>query len=156
MSTLSDIHLLAKDIKKAHDYSLARNFNRPKQHLSPLHKLIYKFRLDSAKMEKILTMRHKAAIGDETAPEELQIYLNRSAVEGRIEAAIVLTREGEIVDKLSFHLRNDDEYMVYEGEVVRIILVVELLRRAGEGQTMALGMNNQALIWATKVCLVHN
>jgi len=40
--------------------------------------------------------------------------------------------------------------MVYEGELVGMILAVELIRRAGGGNSMALGVDNQAVIHTMK------
>jgi hypothetical protein len=58
MSTLPEPHPLARDIKAAYDYGTAHNFRKPKHHPSPLHKLMYKFKIDPSCMEKILPVHH--------------------------------------------------------------------------------------------------
>ncbi|KAG2740535.1 hypothetical protein P692DRAFT_20655783, partial [Suillus brevipes Sb2] len=59
-------------------------------------------------------------------------------------------QDGEVKDELRFYLGKDSEHTVYEGELVGMILAVELIRRAGGGESMALGVDNQAAIRATK------
>jgi ribonuclease HI len=78
---------------------------------------------------------------------------DRSAIEGAVGAAAVLMQDGEVKDKLRFYLGKDSEHMVYEGEIVGMILAVELLRRAGGGEraSVALGVDNQAAIRGTKL-----
>ncbi|KAG2740534.1 hypothetical protein P692DRAFT_20647592, partial [Suillus brevipes Sb2] len=52
MTSLPDTHPLARDIKMAYNYGNARNFAKPKRHPSPLHKLMYEFKVNPARMEK--------------------------------------------------------------------------------------------------------
>lgn len=47
------------------------------------------------------------------------------------------------------HLGSDKEHTVYEGELVGMILAVDLLREEGGRGTLALGVDNQAAIRAT-------
>ncbi|KAG1851431.1 hypothetical protein DFJ58DRAFT_728872 [Suillus subalutaceus] len=133
---------------------------------SPLHKLLYKFKINPTQMENILPVHHypkweadveiciarkeEAAEEDKLADEELRVYLDGSAIEGGVGAAAVLMQGEEVRDKLRFHLGKDSEHTVYEGEIIGMILAVELLRRAGGEGTMALGVDNQAVIHATK------
>jgi hypothetical protein len=58
MTTLLDSHPLSHDIKATYEYRAACNFCKPKCHPSPLHKLLYKFKLNPTKMEKILLIHH--------------------------------------------------------------------------------------------------
>ncbi|KAG2746896.1 hypothetical protein P692DRAFT_20690849, partial [Suillus brevipes Sb2] len=60
-------------------------------------------------------------------------------------------RHGEMVKERRFHLGDDQEHTVYEGELIGMILAVELLREEGGKGTMSLGIDNQAAIHATKV-----
>jgi hypothetical protein len=95
MTTLPDSHLLAHDIKAAYEYGAACNFCKPKRHPSPLHKLLYKFKLNPTKMEKILPIRHypkwevdmniqiarkkeEATEEDEFTNEDLRVYSDGS------------------------------------------------------------------------------
>jgi ribonuclease HI len=89
---------------------------------------------------------------NEFANKDLRVYLDGSAIEGRVGTAAVLMQDREVKDKLRFYLGKDSEHMIYEGEIVGMILVVELLRRAGgEGASMVLGVDNQAVIRGTKL-----
>ncbi|KAG2055598.1 hypothetical protein BDR06DRAFT_881962 [Suillus hirtellus] len=58
-------------------------------------------------------------------------------------------RGAEKVEEKRFYLGNDIEHIVYEAEVVEVILAVKLLKEVGGKDTMALGVNNQAAIRAT-------
>ncbi|KAG2343931.1 hypothetical protein BDR05DRAFT_863909, partial [Suillus weaverae] len=48
-------------------------------------------------------------------------------------------------------LGSDCEHTVYEGELVGMILAIEMLREEGGRGTMSLGIDNQVAICATKV-----
>ena len=61
----------------------------------------------------------------------------------------MLMRGGVEVIERQFHLGTKKEHMVYEGEIVGMILAVQLLCKAGARGTMALGVDNQAAIKAT-------
>ncbi|KAG1888284.1 hypothetical protein F4604DRAFT_1674658 [Suillus subluteus] len=93
---------------------------------------------------------------DAEADEDLQTYSDGSAVDGGVGGAAVLMRGGEVVKEKRFHLGSDREHTVYEGEIVGMILAVELLREERGGGTMALGVDNQAAISATNAFLALN
>ncbi|KAG2157034.1 hypothetical protein DEU56DRAFT_722086 [Suillus clintonianus] len=58
---------------------------------------------------------------------------------------------GEEIDALRFYLGSNEDHTVYEGELVGMVLAVELLRGIEEeNNTMALGADNQAAILATQ------
>ncbi|OAX30731.1 hypothetical protein K503DRAFT_818508, partial [Rhizopogon vinicolor AM-OR11-026] len=58
-------------------------------------------------------------------------------------------RGDEAIRRKRFHLGSEKEHTVYEGELVGMILAVELLREERARGTMALGVDNQAAIRAT-------
>jgi len=58
-------------------------------------------------------------------------------------------RGEEMARGKSFHLGSDKEHTVYEGEMIGMILAIELLREEGGKGSMALGVDNQAAITAT-------
>lgn len=88
---------------------------------------------------------------DEDAQEDIRVYLDGSAIDEGVGAAAVLMRGKVEVDALRFHLGSMKNHTVYEGELVGMILAVELLRReAGRKDSMALGADNQAAILATQ------
>ncbi|KAG2045803.1 ribonuclease H-like protein, partial [Suillus hirtellus] len=78
--------------------------------------------------------------------EDLRVYSDGSAIDGEVGGAAVMMRNDEIVGERIFYLGSDQEHTVYEGELVGIILAVE---EGGNG-TMALGIDNQAAIFATR------
>jgi len=166
IATQPATHPLAKGAQAAFNYCEKRQFKGRKRHPSPLHKLMNEFQVNPAKMEKILPTRHypkweadvethiahsaeEAIIEDEEATEDWRVYSDGSAVEEGVGAAAVLMRGEEEVMERRFYLGTREEHTVYEGEIVGMILAVHLLREAGAGGTMALGVDNQAAIKAT-------
>jgi ribonuclease HI len=87
---------------------------------------------------------------DEYAEEDLRVYSDGSAVDGGVGGAAVLLRNGEVERTKRVYLGSDQEHTVYEGEMVGMILAIELLKEEGGSGSMALGVDNQAAIWATK------
>jgi len=59
-------------------------------------------------------------------------------------------RGEEVVREKRFHLGNDGEHTIYKGELIGMILAVELLREEEGRGTLALGVDNQAAITATR------
>ncbi|KAG2341735.1 hypothetical protein BDR05DRAFT_949552 [Suillus weaverae] len=117
-------------------------------------------------MEKILPVQHytkwhpdmtteiaedseTALSAGEHAQEDIHIYLDGSAIDDGVGAAAVLMRGEVEIEALRFHLSLVKNHTIYEGELVGMILVVELLRREAERRdSMALGADNQAAIRA--------
>lgn len=166
IATLPDTHPLARGVKAAFNFCAKRNFEGRKRHPSPLHRLLNEFRIDPTKIEKVQPIRHypkwqadveiqiardqeSAAKEDEIAREEWRVYSDGSAVEGGVGGAAVLMRGDAVEKERRFHLGTTEEHTVYEGEIVGMILAVQLLREAGGEGTMALGVDNQAAIKAT-------
>jgi len=83
------------------------------------------------------------------AQEDLRVYSDGSAIDGGVGGTAVLMRGEEVVREKRFHLGSDKEHAVYEGELIGMILAVELLREEGGKGTLALGVDNQAAITAT-------
>jgi ribonuclease HI len=168
MVTLDQTHPLHKGICAAYNSCTRRNFESCKRHLSPLHRLLNEFGLNPHAIETIDPTRHylkwssdastetagdiiMAVRQDAEAEEDLRVYSDGLAIDGGVGGAAVLMRHGEMVKERQFHLGNDQEHTVYEGELIGMILAVELLREEGGKGTMSLGVNNQAAIHATKV-----
>ncbi|KAG1867714.1 hypothetical protein F4604DRAFT_2021351 [Suillus subluteus] len=166
MVTLHHTHPLHKGLHTAYNSCTRRDFQSCKKHLSPIHRLLNKFNVNPYTVEAIALTRHypkwtpdvttdiagdmqTAIANNAEADEDFQAYSDGSAVDGGVGGVVVLMRGGEVVKEKQFHLGNDQEHMVYEGEIVGMILAVELLREEGGGGTMALGVDNQAAISAT-------
>ncbi|KAG2065424.1 hypothetical protein BDR04DRAFT_1032850, partial [Suillus decipiens] len=77
------------------------------------------------------------------------VYSNGSVIDRGVGGAAVLMRNREMMKERRFHLGNDQEHRVYEGELIGMILAVELLREEEGKGTMSLGVDNQVAIYAT-------
>lgn len=168
MATLPQKHPLAKGIKNAYDYGKERDFKGKKRYPSPLHKLMYEFRINPSTVEKIDPVRHypkwepdvdihiaekaeTAKIEDGLADENLRAYSDGSMVDGGVGGAAVVMRDNEVIGSKRFHLGSDREHTVYEAELVGMILAVQLLKETGGRRgTISLGVDNQAAIRATE------
>jgi ribonuclease HI len=168
MATLPAPHPLAKESKKAYEYSERRQFQGRKRYPSPLHRLMNEFQINPSTIEKIEPVRHypkwepdvatqiaestKQAEKDDTlATEDMRVYSDGSSVDGGVGGAAVLMRGEEVVRMKRLHLGSDEEHTVYEAELVGMILAIQMLKEEGgsRGGTMALGVDNQAAILAT-------
>lgn len=171
MATLHKSHPLQKGINGAFNFHANRNFEGSKHHPSPLHKLFNEFKINPTTTETLEPVRHypkwvpdievriaskpeEAYLEDTVADEDLRVYSDGSAIDRGIGGAAVLMEGDRMVDERRFYLGKTEEHTVYEGEIVGMILVVELLRertrRRGRARlTMALGVDNQAAIRAT-------
>lgn len=88
------------------------------------------------------------------ANEEIRVYSDGSAVDRGVGGAAVAMEGERILRERRFHLGNDKTHTVYEGEVVGMILAVQLIKEELEARgerelTMALGVDNQAAIRTT-------
>jgi len=97
---------------------------------------------------QIARNQESAAKEDEMVREEWRVYSDGSAVEGGVGGAAVLMRGNVVEKERRFHLGTIMEHTVYAGEIVGMILAVQLLRKVGGGGTIALGVDNQAAIKA--------
>jgi ribonuclease HI len=143
-----------------------KNTGKTRRHRSPINILLGSFNINPRSVEKILTTtRHPVQIGElpfniripdsredsiieaTNASEEIQIFSDGSAMNGRVGAAAVLIRNGKAPRILQLHLGPDDEHTVHEAELVGIILGLQLLSTEKQGSTTCmLGVDNQAAI----------
>ena len=83
------------------------------------------------------------------AEEEVQVFSDGSAMEGKVGAAAILLRAGKPARALHFHLGSEDKHTVHEAELVGILLGLHLISTESKnGTTFALGSDNQAAIKA--------
>jgi len=88
------------------------------------------------------------------AEEEVQVFLDGLAMEGKVGAAVVLLRAGKPACILHLHLGLEDKHTVYKVELVGILLGLHLINTERKnGTTFALGSNNQAAIKAFQLNL---
>jgi ribonuclease HI len=88
------------------------------------------------------------ALTEET--EDAVLYSDSSGHDGKIGGAAVLCRRGRQVSSLGFDLGADTDHTVYEGEIVGMILAVELLKKAPRACKISLAIDNKAAILATR------
>ena len=139
-----------------------------KKHKGPLHHLIKWFKLDTIGTEKIpTTARDPLKIGKiplkisiaesredsikeaEITPEEIQIFSDGSALEGKVGAAAILTCNGTHIQTLHYHLGSDAEHTVHEAKLVGLLLGIHMLNTSKHRKAAAMiGIDNQAAIKA--------
>ena len=155
------------------DHPLHRIANRKttgkiKRHKSPINSLLGAYAYDPKRLEKIPSTardpmqsgklpfkiniaetRENSMREDEEANEEVQVYTDGSAINGKVGAAAILIREGNAPRTLHLHLGPESEHTVHEAELVGIILGMHLISTEKHGSTtFAIGVDNQAAIKA--------
>ena len=139
---------------------------RTKRHRAPIHVLLSLYNLDTSAVEKIpstarnpeqtgrlpfiisIPENRSGAIAEAaSATEEIQIYSDGSAIDGKVGAAAILMKSGTITKTLHYHLGPASEHTVHEAELVGLILGLHLIRTERIGsKRMAIGIDNQAVI----------
>jgi len=83
------------------------------------------------------------------AEEEVQVFSDGSAMEGKVGAAAVLLRAGKPMHILHLHLGSEDKHTVHKAELAGILLGLHLINTERKSSTtFALGSDNQATIKA--------
>jgi len=129
---------------------------------------VQNYKIDAKRLEKIpATARNPASTGklpfqidipenreDSTgeainAKEEIQIFTDGSAINGKVGAATLLMRPGKPTSMLHYHLGWVSKHTVHEAELTGILLAVCLVETEKRGHSsIVIGCNNQAAIWA--------
>lgn len=163
MTTLPPGHPLYKVIAN-------KNTRKSKRHKSPLNYLMAKYGYDAKQIEKIPVTavnpvdrgktpftiriaedREESIREAERAQEEIQIYADGSAVNGKVGAAAILLRAGNPPRVLHAHLGSEREHTVHEAELVGILLGLQLIKTEKRAnKPCMLGVDNQAAIKAFK------
>jgi hypothetical protein len=78
------------------------------------------------------------------------IYSDGSGADGKVGGAAVWVRNGQVYKSLKFHLGALTEYTIYESELIRIILALELIRKPSQAvpHPICISLDNQAAIKA--------
>jgi len=155
MAMLLPEHLLYKTI-------MHKGTQNIKQHCAPINNLLASTDMDMKRFEKIPTTtcnlektrklpfgisipkdRDSSKEEAENMEEEVQIYLDGSAINGKVGAAVVLIRPGQPECTLHYHLGPDSEHTVYEAKLVGILLGIHLVKTEKKGNTsFAIGVDN--------------
>ena len=161
LTTLPKQHPLHKMLK-------AKSTRTGKRHRGPLQYLARLGDYDARNMEKIpVTTRDPSHAGRlpfqisiaddkessakdaETATEEIRVYTDGSAQEGKVGAAAILTRKNKPDRALHYHLGMEAEHTVHEAELIGILLGIHLINTERKGTTTCvIGVDNQAAIKA--------
>jgi len=161
MAMLPKDHLLHKTMKSKRAKGI-------KHHRTALHHLLDAYNLNLNSIEKIpVAPRNPNLIGltpfkisipedrdssireAENAMEKVQVFTDRSAIEGKVGAAAILLREGRPTRTLHFHLGSEGKHTVHKAELVGILLGLHLISTEKKGgTTFALGSDNQVAIKA--------
>jgi ribonuclease HI len=161
LSTLPEDHPLHKVVR-------SKLTHRTRRHRGPLQNLTQLANFNIKNVEKIpTTARDPSKTGRlpfkisvaadkessikemENASEEIQVFTDGSAQEGRVGAAAILTRKNRPDRILHFHLGPETEHTVHEAELVGILLGAHLISTERKGSTTcAIGVDNQAAISA--------
>jgi ribonuclease HI len=161
LAMLPNEHPLSKITRK-------RMAGKTKRHKSPINSLLGEYRYSIKEFEKIpavardpmtkgklpfkvsITENREESVNEAaSAREEVQIYTDSSAINGKVGAAAILTRPGSPLCTLHLHLGPESEHTVHEVELVGILLGMQLISTEKHRSTMfAIGVDNQAAIKA--------
>ena len=150
-----------------------KSTGKTRKHKSPLNSLVSAYNLDTIRIGKLPSAaRHPTQAGKlpfkicvpesrttsveaaENATEEIQVYTDGSAINGKVGAAAVLIRAGTVQRTLHLHIGDESEHTVHEVELVGILLGLHLISTERKGSTsFLLGVDNQAAIKAFQLDL---
>ena len=85
---------------------------------------------------------------DTEGTENIKVYSDGSAQDGKVGAAAVLIRPGKATRRLHFHLGSAEHHTVFEAELVGLLLGLHLIKTEKTRTSYALGADNQAAITA--------
>jgi len=124
------------------------------KHKSPINNLLAAYRHDPRKIEKIPAVardpmlqgvlpfavsiaenREDSIREAENASEEVQVFTDSSAINGKVGAAAMLTRAGNPPHTLHFNLGPENEHTVHKVELVGILLRMHLISTERHGST---------------------
>jgi ribonuclease HI len=159
MATLPHSHPITKLYQKS-------SRRRVKRHRAPLHQLTSAYNLTHKDFETVTVAgRNPALMGkrpfrtdipdnkdssketDKQAPENIKIYTDGSAHDGKVRAVDILTRDGKMETVLHFHLSSADEHTVFEAELAGLLMGLHLIEANKKGNiSFSIGADNQATI----------
>ena len=161
MATLPPKHALYKTVN-------SKLAGAVKRHHSLINTLLATYGCDPRRLEKLPAIsrdptlrgmlpfitsiadnRENSIKETENVEEEIQIYTDRSAINGKVGAAAVLLRAGNSLRILHIHLGPESEHTVHEVELAGMLLGMHLISTEKRGNTtFAIRVDNQAVIRA--------
>jgi ribonuclease HI len=151
-----------------HKVIASKATRKTKRHKTPIGNLLTLYQLDPKKFKKIQAStrnpskrgklpfsiqiaedRDKSIKEAQNIKEEVKVFADGSAINGKVGAAAVLIRAGNPPRKLHMHLGSENEHTVHEAELIGVLLALHLISTERRGNTtFALGIDNQAAIKA--------
>ena len=161
LATLPSGHPLHKIISR-------KDMGRIKKHRSPVNHLLVSYNLNPSMIEKIpaaardpmsiSTLPFTISIANDgdssitevaNMSEEIQIFTDGSALDGKVGTAVVLLKVGRPPHMLNLHLSSESKHTVHEAELIALLLEMHLLSMEAHGsRTAAIGCDNQAALKA--------
>ena len=158
-------------LPKEHPLHKAANWKvtqTTKRHCGPLQILASTFSMDARKIEKLPTAtRNPSSAGKLPfkinipaskedsireacgAAEEIQVFSDGSAQNGKVGAAAVLIRKGRPDRILHLQLGSEEQHTVHEAEIVGILLALRLINTEKRNNvSCAIAVDNQAALQA--------
>jgi ribonuclease HI len=90
----------------------------------------------------------RRAIPAENATEEIQVFTDGSAQEGKVGAAAILIRKNRPDRILHFHLGPEAEHTVHEAELIGLLAMHLISTEKRPAKTCSIAVDNQAAIRA--------
>ena len=161
LATLPGSHPLHKPVANAASRLV-------KRHPTPLHDLMHRYGIQPHKVETIEAVRFdtgwkpglttKVIMDTDKAIEEIQndnldvkVFTDGSGMEGKIGAAAILYRNGNLKTKLRHQLGTQRQHTVYEGEGIGVVLGARLISNEWNIQSANFYIDNRASITATQL-----
>jgi ribonuclease HI len=161
LATLPGDHPLHKIVGR-------KDTSRIKTHRSPINLLLTSYSFSPSSVEKIpsaardpmhigklpfsisIANDRDSSITEATnAAEDTQIFMDGSAMEGKVGAAAILLKADRPPRVLHLHLGPEKEHTVHEAELITILLGMHLLKtETHKGRTAAIAYDNQAALKA--------
>lgn len=158
LTTLPVIHPLHKPVINAANWLV-------KRHPTPLHNLMHRYDIQPQKIETINVVRFKtrwkpgvtteiptdaehAIASIQQDKSDVQVFMDRSGMEGKVGAGAVLYRQGRPKTRLQYQLSSIHHHTVYEGEGIRAVLGTCLIKKQWGIWSAYIYIDNQASIAA--------
>jgi hypothetical protein len=143
-----------------------KNAGKTKRHKSPISSLLVAYNYDTKKVKKIPTtardptlkgtlpfITHMAPDREDSieeaanATEEVIVFTDGSAINGKVGVAATLTRQGNPLRTLHLHLGKEKHHTIHEAELAGILLTMHLISTEKHGHTtFVIAVDNQAAI----------
>ena len=161
LATLPGSHLLHKPVANAASRLV-------KRHPTPLHDLMHRYGIQPHKVEtieavcfdtgwkpglttKVITDTDKVIEEIQNDNPDVKVFTDGSGMEGKIGAAAVLYRNGNLKTKLRHQLGTQRQHTVYEGEGIGIVLGARLISNEWNIWLANFYIDNRASITATQL-----